>query len=404
MYIGITGHRNYQDRSNIHRWIVGIKKKYPTAVIVTGGAVGADLIAAEEALAVGLKSKVVLPMRFEVFTGRWNQVNQSKLENVLSQSEVDILSDGDKYEVELLMERNQAIVDEVSILVAFWDGRQYGGTFDCVKRAYQDDYVRIFNGISWREIERDSTLSSRFQTEEACIEGLQQLQAEIGRYEYNHYNESADFEYSGCAVFERHEVVGDAEPEVAVAARVWGSTRCEKDLAKEIAWRIEEVGYEYEGYFRQWLKKDFPTAFAELKRLSDGLAELYPNQLDAMNHSWVQSYNLDPVEDTEEVSCDPTYGWHKVFERDWIDPALPLPPEEEKYSVGAFALEKRINSCKNSSELRFLGRILYRRQKENADELSSEEWSMIWSEYHSKKKWLALDPERSEGKGLAIES
>ncbi|MFQ6039802.1 MAG: SLOG family protein [Candidatus Poribacteria bacterium] len=388
MFIGISGHRDYKDRKNIRKWMVGIKKKYPDAVIVTGGALGADLIASEEALAVGLKSRVILPMKFKVFTGRWSEDNKYKLINVLERSEVDILSDGDKYEVELLMERNQAIVDEVSILVAFWDGRRYGGTFDCVKRAYQDDYVRIFNGISWREIERDSTLSSRFQTEEACIEGLQALQERIGRTEYAFYNESADFEYISGAVFERHEVVGDFEPEVAVAARVWGSTRCEKELAKEIAWRLEEVGYEYESYFRQWLKQDFQAAFAELKRLSDGLADLMPNPLDAMNHSWVQSWNDDPYEDTEEVYCDPTYGWHKVPSRDWIDPALPLPPEAEKYSAGAFALCKRISACRKSSELRFIGRILYRRQKENIDALSLDDWSLIWSEYRFHKKWL----------------
>lgn len=53
MIIGISGHRNYRDRKNIRKWMVGIKKKYPKAVIVTGGALGADLIAAEESLAAG---------------------------------------------------------------------------------------------------------------------------------------------------------------------------------------------------------------------------------------------------------------------------------------------------------------------------------------------------------------
>jgi len=173
MFIGISGHRDYKDRKNIRKWMVGIKVKYPDAVIVTGGAVGADLIAAEEALAVGFSSRVILPMKFKVFTGRWSEDNKYRLINVLERSEVDILSDGDKYEVELLMERNQAIVDEVSILVAFWDGRRYGGTFDCVRRAMHVDELDVFNGISWRRIERDSTLSSRFHTDEACIEGLQ---------------------------------------------------------------------------------------------------------------------------------------------------------------------------------------------------------------------------------------
>lgn len=189
-------------------------------------------------------------------------------------------------------------------------------------------------------------------------------------------------------MFERHEAVGDAEQETAVAARVWGSTRCEKEIAKEIAWRLEEVGYEYESYFRQWLKQDFQAAFAELKRLSDGLADLFPNPLDAMNQEWVQSWNDDPAEDTEGVHCDPTYGWHKVLERDWIDPALPLPPEAFKYSASAFALCKRISACRKSSELSFIGRILYRRQKEKKDSLSDDDWSLIWSEYQFHKKWL----------------
>ncbi len=88
------------------------------------------------------------------------------------------------------------------------------------------------------------------------------------------------------------------------------------------------------------------------------------------------SVNLG-VEDTEDVHCDPTYGWHKVLERDWIDPALPLPPEAFKYSASAFALCKRIDACRKSSELSFIGRILYRRQKEKKDSLSLDDWSLI---------------------------
>lgn len=152
MRVGFTGHRDFNERLKIRSWMRGISAKYPDATIISGGAIGADLLCAEEAIEAKLHSKVILPMWQDVYTAKWPEAFKKRLDAVVESSEVEciqgpLLTDGARYELELLFERNQRIVDESDVLIAFWDGRQRGGTFDCVRRALAAE-LSVFNGFS----------------------------------------------------------------------------------------------------------------------------------------------------------------------------------------------------------------------------------------------------------------
>ena len=66
-------------------------QKYPKATIITGGALGTDMLVATLAIKAGLKSKVYLPFEFETHTARWNSASKANLRWVLDRSEVRVV-------------------------------------------------------------------------------------------------------------------------------------------------------------------------------------------------------------------------------------------------------------------------------------------------------------------------
>lgn len=105
MKIGIVGSRSFP-QSKLVSWFVD---DLPMGVtIVSGGAIGVDSIAVEHAKLRGLETIEYLP-NLEGCVERWQF--------------------SDRY-----YERNQKIVDESDLIVAFTE-KEYGGTWDTIKRA-----------------------------------------------------------------------------------------------------------------------------------------------------------------------------------------------------------------------------------------------------------------------------
>ena len=102
MVIGFTGHRDGQARDD---FLPTLLAAYPGAVWVHGGAIGFDSQVAEFAAAHGIEQKILRPEY-----DRWG----SKLAPI---------------------KRNQAIVDQVDFLVACYDGRTSGGTYQTIQYA-----------------------------------------------------------------------------------------------------------------------------------------------------------------------------------------------------------------------------------------------------------------------------
>jgi len=152
LFVGITGHRNYKDRPNIRNWMQGIAKKHgKQTTIITGGAIGADIITAEEVIRAGLRSIIILPMPFAIFTDRWNEKQKARLNAVLSSSKVKIACPKHEYNPHAYMERNAQIVEDSDILLAFWSGITSGGTFDTIQKAINKERT-VYNGITREQI------------------------------------------------------------------------------------------------------------------------------------------------------------------------------------------------------------------------------------------------------------
>lgn len=101
--IGVIGSRSFKDKMAVYSLLDKIFKKYPGAIIVSGGAYGPDSFAFDYCIDYGH----------------------------------DILVCGAGWEtygkIGALM-RNQRIADHSDIIIAFWDERSHG-TVDCMKKA-----------------------------------------------------------------------------------------------------------------------------------------------------------------------------------------------------------------------------------------------------------------------------
>lgn len=131
--IAITGHRDIGKRTvdAAKWWVSQIAQKYPQSTIITGGALGTDMLVATLAIKAGLKSKVYLPFEFETHTSRWNATSKTAFRWVLERSEVVVVG-GSEYSVRLYFRRNERMVDNADLVLAFYDGREDGGTVGCI--------------------------------------------------------------------------------------------------------------------------------------------------------------------------------------------------------------------------------------------------------------------------------
>ena len=103
MNVGVVGCRNFTDYNYLSRVLDLFVKKFDITKIISGGALGADSMAIKYAKEKGLAWKEYLPNKKHGFPAA-------------------------------LFIRNQLIVDDSEILIAFWD-RESTGTLDSIKKA-----------------------------------------------------------------------------------------------------------------------------------------------------------------------------------------------------------------------------------------------------------------------------
>jgi len=490
--IGITGHRHFEDKrimerqkANINSLMNQIKGKYPDATIITGGAVGIDMIAAENAIQHNLTSKVILPMHPSIFTANWGKENKKRLASILLASEVEIIRNGkpwirrydpdtqtpaeffasmpkketktivfapdtnlieclnlndfydfrfekvvlDPYEYETLQERNEAIVDQSSILLAFYDGRGEGGSYNCLKYALKQspDDITIINGITSEIMLPETPIADYFSASEPCIEGCEQLQARIGYEKYATHYLSADYFSDNNNIFGIHEIISDPEIETGVAARVYASVSnvnpmIQKQDAITAANLIVGFGIEHERYWTNLLKSDFNKTVAELQQLTDALAECetpdtdvlmikgyIPREFKDVGYSIVMTAPEDNTYDG--VATTATYGFHQIddqFNHEPIAPPKTRKPTKSELKrnpqladadieilTGNIVKPNPRQQAKNAllaqireldgKELLTFGRDLYH-QKAQYPEMNYQDWLELWTAYNDRKK------------------
>jgi len=102
--LGIVGSRKFPDRDLVEKVVARIAFKAPDTIIVSGGALGVDTWAAEEARRHGL-----VVIEYKPDYDRYGRYLAPKM-------------------------RNTTIVEDSDKLLAFWDGKS-GGTMDSVEKA-----------------------------------------------------------------------------------------------------------------------------------------------------------------------------------------------------------------------------------------------------------------------------
>jgi uncharacterized phage-like protein YoqJ len=142
--IAFTGHRpkdlnglSYQQfRDSLDALNVGIRKDL---YFVTGGALGVDTWAAWYAIHNEIPYHLVLPFQPEVMTQMWREYDRETLRTHINLADrFTVVSGGEKYDIRNYQRRNEAMVDEASVVFTVWTGRLLGGTANCIRYALKE--------------------------------------------------------------------------------------------------------------------------------------------------------------------------------------------------------------------------------------------------------------------------
>ena len=437
--ISITGHRDISKRTveAAKWWVSRIGQKYPQSTIITGGALGTDMLVATLAIKAKLNSKVYLPFEFATHTARWNAASKANLRWVLERSEVRVVGSSE-YSTKLYFRRNERMVDDADLVIAFWDGREEGGTFGCMKYA-EHCGKRVFDAFDREEIAAlpgenfydkwcvehsnandtidyfdESTLFSsifkidmeRYGDGTDGTEAKERELAQVSQFKLRCYFQSADYYISNGIVFERHEEIGYRDRD-SIACRVKMATKCSGEEARKIAKYLEIVDKErrMEDQWVKWLRINFPKTLNYLELLFYNLAGFEPDaemesvldwaedpEAEAYRPKFVQSWNDDPSEDGwdeldyDGVMVDPSYGWHRLNDPVVYEP--PMPKTEDVLTPVALPIYRRIQSLSGNA-LAGYGRVLYRLWAEwkagNRNSFKQRDWDELWSAYNYQK-------------------
>ncbi|MCD6125154.1 DUF1273 family protein [bacterium] len=137
--IAFTGHRPGKLRdisavkSQIRQFLSHQFELHPDLLVISGGALGVDQLAAEVCIELGIPFVFVLPFPVRVFTARWNSSSRAHLRYLISHA-VRTFVVQSTFSMAGYMRRNEVMVRHCNLLCAVWDGSS-GGTANTVRYA-----------------------------------------------------------------------------------------------------------------------------------------------------------------------------------------------------------------------------------------------------------------------------
>lgn len=143
MIVGVTGHRptklnfEWDGVGPLSDWLRQRFRDHLTKLkatrLITGMALGADMLFAEVGIEMGLQVLAAIPFRGQEKI--WPAVSQERYHRILANPLVtkDIISPGG-YSAEKMLSRNMMLVHHCDVLIAVWDGSS-GGTAHCYREA-----------------------------------------------------------------------------------------------------------------------------------------------------------------------------------------------------------------------------------------------------------------------------
>ncbi len=142
--ISLTGHRpqhmgcDFELNNVVARYIRNELQQlinlYKPDTLISGMALGADTIWAELAIANNLNLIAAIP--FSGQESRWPKASQDRFNKILdyNKCQITIVSEG-SYSAYKMQVRNIWMCDNSDMLIAVWNGKEYGGTYNCLKYA-----------------------------------------------------------------------------------------------------------------------------------------------------------------------------------------------------------------------------------------------------------------------------
>lgn len=146
-----TGHRScqYSMRDCIRaRLTDSISKAYEHGIrnFISGFAIGFDMLAAEVVVSMKVDFPDITLTAAIPFNGqsmRYSPTDKLRYERLMNQAdEVIVLSES--YYTRCYLERDEFMVDHSNLLIAYYDGREKGGTYYTVKKATNQG-IRVVN-------------------------------------------------------------------------------------------------------------------------------------------------------------------------------------------------------------------------------------------------------------------
>lgn len=108
---------------------VKLKKSPKIDTVITGMAEGFDIILGIEARDLGLKVIAARPWSGHYVSEPWQELYDEIIDYA---SEVVVVTEADTYPGHWCMhKRNEYMVDHADVVLAYWNGKESGGTFAC---------------------------------------------------------------------------------------------------------------------------------------------------------------------------------------------------------------------------------------------------------------------------------
>ena len=134
--IAFTGHRPGKLRdisavkSHVRQFLSAQLRAHPDLLVISGGALGVDQLAAEVCVELGIPFVFVLPFPFRIFTARWNPSSRAHLRHLISHA-VRTFVVQSTFSMSGYQRRNEVMVRHCDLLCTVWNGSS-GGTANTV--------------------------------------------------------------------------------------------------------------------------------------------------------------------------------------------------------------------------------------------------------------------------------
>lgn len=135
--VGVTGHRKLEHDVDLVRETFREKlHQYEAEAVVTGMALGFDMLAAEVAVEESIPFIAAIPCRGQ--TTSWPREQKERWRDLIDKAwKTKIVSPG-AFAIWKLFERNRWIVERSNLMLYYWNGLPKGGTYHCVEHAIKE--------------------------------------------------------------------------------------------------------------------------------------------------------------------------------------------------------------------------------------------------------------------------